>query len=178
MTTPRPQDRVKVCVVCAGNICRSPIAEYVFNRRLVEAGLANQVTVESAGTGGWHVDEPADLRAVQVLHGNGYDAAGHRARQFRDTWFHEFDLILALDQANATDLRRLAPDDEARSKIRLLRSYDPAAKGSDLEVPDPYYGADAGFDHVLQLVEQAAAGFVAQMAAQLAATGRQSGPLA
>lgn len=152
---------MKVCLVCAGNICRSPMAEAVFRERLAEAGLDGVVTVESAGTGGWHAGEPADPRASRTLRSRGYDADGHRARQFEPSWFDRVDLVLALDSANRAHLERIAPDDTARQKIQMLRSFDPDADGRDqLDVPDPYYGGDAGFDHVLELVERAADGFV------------------
>lgn len=173
---------MKVCVVCAGNICRSPIARAVFEKRLVDAGLAAEVTVESAGTGGWHVGEPADPRAANVLRTHGYDDSGHSARQFRASWFERFDLVLALDHANAAHLRNLAPDDSARRKVRMLRSFDPATRDDDdLEVPDPYYGAETGFEQVLRLVERAAGGFVEELrrdreAARDNAGAHQPGP--
>lgn len=160
---------MRVCIVCAGNICRSPIAEAVFRTRLADAGLDQAVTVSSAGTGNWHAGDPADPRALSVLRASGYDGSAHRARQFQASWFQDIDLVLALDHANFADLRRLAPDDDARKKIRMLRSYDPAAEHEgDLEVPDPYFGANDGFAHVLRLVEDAAAGFTGQMTRQLA----------
>src|SRR5690554_1492436 len=107
---------MRVCIVCAGNICRSPMAEAVFRSRLDDAGLKS-VSVESAGTGDWHEGEPADPRASRTLRANGYDAAGHRARQFRASWFDDVDLVLALDRANYANLRSIAPDDDAAAKI-------------------------------------------------------------
>jgi protein-tyrosine phosphatase len=161
---------LRVCIVCAGNICRSPIAEVVFRSKLAEADLDDVVTVESAGTGGWHAGEPADPRAVQALRTGGYDPGSHRARQFEPSWFGHFDLVLALDHANRTHLERIAPDDAARRKIRLLRSCQSRDEGEDgdleLEVPDPYYGGTSGFDHVLRLVEEAADGFIEAIGAQ------------
>ncbi|NED98458.1 low molecular weight phosphotyrosine protein phosphatase [Phytoactinopolyspora alkaliphila] len=160
----------QVCLVCAGNICRSPIAEVVFRRRLADAGLDQLVTVESAGTGGWHEGEPADPRAVRTLSANGYDGSQHCARQFQPAWFERYDLVLALDSANVADLERIAPDAEARRKIRMLGSYVPGRDGAAMErydVPDPYYGGDDGFDHVLRLVEAAATGFVDDMRSRL-----------
>ncbi|NDL60122.1 low molecular weight protein-tyrosine-phosphatase [Phytoactinopolyspora mesophila] len=170
---------MRACVVCAGNICRSPIAEAVFTEHLAAAGMAEYVRIESAGTGGWHVGEPADPRALATLRAHGYDASRHHARQFQASWFDDFDLVIALDRANAADLRRLAPVESARDKIRLLRSYDPAAHGtSDLDVPDPYYGDDSGFEHVLRLVEAAGAGFTAQIKAELDPASRTDSPKA
>lgn len=157
-----PSTPYRVCVVCAGNICRSPIAEFVLRRRLDEAGLGDLVTVDSAGTGGWHAGQQADPRALIALHDHGYDGSGHRARQFRREWFDDVDLVLALDRENYTDLSMLAPDDDARAKVQLLRSYDTEAEtGDDTDVPDPYYGDAASFERVLLMIERAADGFVA-----------------
>ncbi|KWW98424.1 low molecular weight phosphotyrosine protein phosphatase [Carbonactinospora thermoautotrophica] len=143
----------RVTFVCSGNICRSPMAEAVFRRCVAQAGLDGQVEVDSSGTGSWHVGEPADWRAVEALRGRGY-ACDHRARQFSADWFDRYDLIVAMDQGHVRALRRLAPDTQAAWKVRLLREFDPAA-GDDLDVPDPYYGGQADFEHVLDLIEAA-----------------------
>jgi protein-tyrosine phosphatase len=148
-----------------GNICRSPMAEFVLRAQLEKAGLDGQVEVDSAGTGTWHVGEGADERALAVLHRAGYSSevtSRHAAKLFDIGWFRERDLILALDRNNLAALRQLAPDDDAASRIRLLRSYDPDAAGN-LDVPDPFYGGPEGFEHVLALVERACAGLVAQL---------------
>lgn len=151
----------RICLVCLGNICRSPMAAAVLESRLDKAGLADRVTVDSAGTGSWHIDEPADPRALGALRERGYDGTAHRARQFIAEWFEDYDLVLAMDRDNFADLRRLAPDDKAREKIQLMRSYDPSAKATgELDVPDPYYGGADGFAHVLNQVERAADGLV------------------
>jgi protein-tyrosine phosphatase len=153
------------------------MAEAVFRAHLAAAGLADYAEIESAGTGGWHIGEPADPRALSTLRAHGYDASHHRARQFQASWFNRVDLVLALDHRNLADLSRSAPDDLARTKIRMLRSYDTTAdNASDLDVPDPYYGADSGFEHVLELVEGAAAGFTAQLKAELAGSRRTDAP--
>jgi protein-tyrosine phosphatase len=160
----------RVCLVCMGNICRSPMAEAVLRARLADAGLAGRVEVSSAGTGDWHVGDDADPRARAVLTEAGY-ALEHRARQFRPEWFARYDLVVALDAANLDDLRRLAPDPETAAAVRLLRAYDPAAEGlpeSGLGVPDPYYGGADGFPHVLALVEAACEGLVAHLAREVA----------
>lgn len=157
-----PTSPFRVCVVCAGNICRSPIAEFVLRRRLEEAGLGDLVTVDSAGTGGWHAGQPADPRALAALLGHGYDGGSHRARQFRRDWFDDVDLVLAMDRENFADLSALAPDDDTRAKVQLLRGYDTeAVADDDTDVPDPYYGDYAAFEQVLVLIERAADGFVA-----------------
>ncbi|SRR5690554_3261656 len=136
------------------------MAETVVRQRLAKAGLADRVSVESAGTGGWHVGERADPRAVAALREHGYQPHDHTGRQFRASWFAMFDLILAMDQDNLADLRRLAPTEEAGRSVRLLRTYDPAATDGDLDVPDPYYGGADGFTHVLAQIERAADGLV------------------
>ncbi|GAA3300730.1 low molecular weight protein-tyrosine-phosphatase [Streptomyces cinereospinus] len=136
----------RICFVCTGNICRSPMAESVFRARAAEAGLDGFVEVDSAGTGGWHEGEPADPRTVAVLEEHDYDGA-HIARQFQPSWFSRLDLVIALDAGHLEALRRLAPTERDAAKVRLLRSYDPAA-GNDLDVPDPYYGGPRRFRRV------------------------------
>ncbi|MCX4511951.1 low molecular weight phosphotyrosine protein phosphatase [Streptomyces sp. NBC_01619] len=148
-----------VCFVCTGNICRSPMAESVFRARVEEAGLGGLVEVDSAGTGGWHEGDGADPRTVTVLRANGYES-GHVARQFRVSWFAGLDLVIALDQGHLRELRRLAPTDADAAKVRLLRSYDPAA-GAELDAPDPYYGGMDGFEECLEMVEAASEGLLA-----------------
>ncbi|KAB1149310.1 low molecular weight phosphotyrosine protein phosphatase [Streptomyces luteolifulvus] len=149
----------RVCFVCTGNICRSPMAESVFRARVREAGLDELVEVDSAGTGGWHEGDGADPRTVAVLEDNGYDSA-HTARQFQASWFSRLDLVVALDAGHVKALRRLAPGGDDADKIRLLRSYDSAA-GDDLDVPDPYYGGMDGFEECLEMVEAASEGLLA-----------------
>lgn len=147
--------------VCSGNICRSPIAEKVFVAELERAGLADQVEVTSAGTGSWHVGEPADPRAVAVLRAGGYTDA-HVARQL-DAELLSADLLVALDEGHRRAIQRLVPEPE---RVRLLRSFDPAAPDG-AEVPDPYYGEDDGFDEVLALVRAAMPGLVEWVRANL-----------
>ncbi|MFF7370131.1 low molecular weight protein-tyrosine-phosphatase [Streptomyces tricolor] len=155
----------RVCFVCTGNICRSPMAESVFRARVAEAGLADLVAVDSAGTGGWHEGEPADPRTISVLEENGYGSE-HTARQFLPSWFNRLDLVIALDTGHLRALRRLAPTEEDARKIRLLRSFDPAA-GDDLDVPDPYYGGRDGFEECLEMVEAASTGLLAAVQEEL-----------
>ena len=130
-------------------------------RALVEeAGLGRQVQLDSAGTGAWHVGEPPDRRAIVAARARGIELHG-AAREVTRTDFDDFDLVLAMDRSNMRALRRLAPSEEAREKVRLLREFDPASAGAaDLDVPDPYYGAAGGFDEVLDLVQAACAGLL------------------
>ena len=141
-----------VVFVCSGNICRSPIAEKVFAAELERAGLAEGVRVTSAGTGGWHVGDPADERAAAVLRAAGYPS-DHRARQV-DADTLGADLIVALD-----DTHRRALSRAGAGRVRLLRSFDPTAP-EWAEVPDPYYGGDAGFDEVLAMIRAAVPGML------------------
>ncbi|MDX3385961.1 low molecular weight phosphotyrosine protein phosphatase [Streptomyces niveiscabiei] len=150
----------RVCFVCTGNICRSPMAESVFRARVADAGLAGRVEVDSAGTDAWHEGEHADPRTVAVLREHGYGTA-HTARRFERAWFANLDLVIALDAGHLKALRRLAPTPQDAAKVRLLRSYDSAATGSDLDVPDPYYGGRAGFEACLEMVEAASEGLLA-----------------
>jgi len=164
----------RVCFVCSGNICRSPTAEVVLRRLLADAGLGEDVSVDSAGLGAWHVGQPADVRTVAALRARGYDAARHCARQFRTADFAGRDLVVALDSGHERDLLALAPTEADRDKVRLLRSYDREAAGGtgDLDVPDPYYGGDPGFEHVLDLVESACRGLLAEVRAAVGETAR------
>ncbi|MEM1415086.1 MAG: low molecular weight protein-tyrosine-phosphatase [Myxococcota bacterium] len=153
--------RPAVCFVCLGNICRSPTAEGVFRHLLEAAELGAAIEVDSAGTGAWHVGERPDERSRTVAGWKGITVDG-AARQFVASDFVRFDWVIALDRKNAADLRRLAPDDEAASKIRLLREFDPEA-GRDLDVPDPYYGGPDGFQNVLAICERGCVGLLEAM---------------
>lgn len=161
-------DRVaRVLFVCMGNICRSPTAEGVMRGLVAEAGLGDRVELDSAGTGAWHAGSSPDQRATDAAARRGIRLAG-AARQVRLADFDAFDLIVALDGANARDLRRLAPDAAAAGKVRLLREFDPAG-GADLDVPDPYYGEADGFGHVLDLVDAACRGLLDELRADVGA---------
>jgi protein-tyrosine phosphatase len=142
----------RVLFVCLGNICRSPAAEAAFEHAAAEAGLSGEFVIDSAGTGAWHVGEPADQRMRDAGQRRGIKVTS-RARQVSADDFRTFDHILAMDMTNLRALRRQAPV-EYRSKIRLFRDLDPHGKGED--VPDPYYGDAAGFDEVLDIVTRTA----------------------
>lgn len=136
----------RVLFVRLGNICRSPTAEGVFRALVAEVGLDDEIVIDSAGTGGWHIGAPPDARATHAAALRGITLTG-AARQVTMSDFEEFDLLIAMDRENLRALRAMAPDDEARAKIRLLRD-----DGGD--VPDPYYGGEDGFDEVLDLVTE------------------------
>jgi len=147
-----------------GNICRSPTAEGVMRGLLREQGLEGAVEVDSAGTGGWHVGDPPDARATAAARSRGITLDG-AARVVRRGDFDDFDLILAADRRNLRELRAAAPAG-SRARIQLLREFDPASDGApDLDVPDPYYGGDDGFEHVLDLVDAACRGLIDELRA-------------
>jgi protein-tyrosine phosphatase len=154
---------VRICFVCLGNICRSPTAAAVMAHRAEEAGLADRFRIESAGTSGWHEGEGPDRRATEEAREHGVRLT-HRARRFRPEDFDRFDMILAMDQENLGDLLALAPDDETRAKVELLRRYDPSG-GVDLAVPDPYYGGVDGFATTFDLIDAACRGLLAHLVA-------------
>lgn len=156
----------RLCFVCSGNICRSPMAAVVMRRLLDDEGLGDVVQVDSAGTGAWHEDEQADSRAVDALRDGGYDGRDHRAQAFGRGWLDERDLVLALDRGHLRELRALARTDEQRARVRLLRSFDETAP-EDAEVADPYFGEDRDFVVVLEQVERACRGLLDAVAAVL-----------
>ena len=159
-TEPGP---VRVLMVCMGNICRSPTAHGVLEKLVADAGLAAQVTVDSAGTHGYHVGEPPDERAQQHAARRGYDLSAQRARRLVARDFEEFDLVLVMDAANERAARALCPSDRTS---RLRRLTDFCRTHSASEVPDPYYGGAQGFEEVLDLVEDACHGLLAVLQAQ------------
>jgi protein-tyrosine phosphatase len=155
---------VRICFVCLGNICRSPTAEAVMQRLVDDAGLAGRVTLDSAGTGHWHVGTPADPRTRAAAASRGI-AITHRARQFVAADLDRFDLVLAMDADNLANLRRLLGRRD-HPEVRLLRAFDASAPDG-AEVPDPYAGGPDGFDHVLDLCERACRGLVEHVRTRL-----------
>jgi protein-tyrosine phosphatase len=153
---------VRVCFVCLGNICRSPTAEGVMRALVERAGLAGHIEIDSAGTGAWHVGEPADERARAAAARRGFQLDSV-ARQVTRADFDRFDYLVAMDQDNLRALERMAPDRAARGKARLLRSFDPdSSRGAP--VPDPYYGGDDGFEEVLDICEAACRALIEHIA--------------
>ena len=162
---PRDPGRYRVALVCLGNICRSPMAHVVLESRLDDAGLGDLVEVTSSGTGGWHVGNPMDPRAAATLTQAGYDATRHRARQYDASWADRNDLVLAMDHDNLDNLIDLGG---VSPRVMLFRDFDPVEPGGD--VPDPYYGGDAGFEEVLSMVERTSDNLVAALSALKALT--------
>ena len=153
----------RIALVCLGNICRSPMADVVLTALLAEAGLADRVSVDSFGTGGWHRGDPMDRRANATLRAAGYDGSQHRARQIESDQLADFDLILAMDSANLRDLRSLGA-----TETKLFRDFDPGSAnypGPGEDVPDPYYGGVDGFEEVLSMVERTSTEIVARFIA-------------
>lgn len=149
--------KLRILLVCMGNICRSPTAEGVLRQRLVAGGLHEQVDVDSAGTGGWHAGEAPDARAQRHAMLRGYDLSRQRARRVVEEDFERFDLLLAMDEDNLADLQRLKPA-QARAEVRLFATA---------EVPDPYHGGVQGFENVLDQIEQASDALIAELRARL-----------
>ncbi|CAM3643920.1 low molecular weight protein-tyrosine-phosphatase [Nocardiopsis gilva] len=167
MSLPEPRDPAgpyRICIVCLGNICRSPMAAKVLTADLERAGIADLVQVDSAGTGSWHIGSGMDSRAASTLRVHGY-LTEHVARKFDPAWFTERDLILVMDLDNLDDVLRLVPDRaEAGERVLLFRSFAPGG-GPNPEIPDPYYGGDDGFSTVLSMVEAAAKGLTGELVA-------------
>ena len=145
----------RVLFVCLGNICRSPAAAAVLGTLADRAGI--RLEIDSAGTGPWHVGEPADGQMQAAAEASGYDLSGHRARQFKPEDFARFDLIVAMDRQNLEDIEAQRPPG-ATTPVRLFLSYGPSER---VDVPDPYY--EGGFDLVLRLIEHAAMGVLGSL---------------
>ena len=155
-------EKVSVIFVCMGNICRSPTAEGVFRHFVEEAGLSDTISVDSAGTHAYHHGAPADSRAKAAAVSRGYDLSTLRARKIVDEDFERFDYVIAMDQYNVELLEEQAGD-AASSRISLFLDFTP---GDETEVPDPYYGGVAGFEKVLDLVEEASRGLLETLSRQ------------
>ncbi|ODS01210.1 phosphotyrosine protein phosphatase [Methyloceanibacter methanicus] len=151
--------RYRLLFACLGNICRSPMAEGVFRRVAEEQGQLHLFEIDSAGMGDWHKGQAPDHRAQKAALAR-VDISGQSARKIELEDFEDFDLILAMDGANIADLQDIAPH-AARHKIRRFLDYAPHLAEDD--VPDPYYGGEAGFDHALDLIEAASEGLLAAL---------------
>jgi protein-tyrosine phosphatase len=179
----------RVVVVCTGNICRSPMGEFILRERFEAARIGGRVVVESAGTHSWEVGSPADPRTLAVLARHGhpdFGRADHIARTFQREWVDEVDLILAADSGHRRHLLKLARTDEQRAKVQMFRSFDPeAARTGQLDMADPWYGDDEAFERTYAEVTAAADGVVEHVWRELAraaqtfypATRREGKPL-
>lgn len=154
----------RVLFVCLGNICRSPAAQGVMEDLLRERGLEGRVEVDSAGTGGWHTGQLPDPRMRAHARRRGLELT-HRARKVRQSDFDDFDIIVAMDDANYDDLRELAPSPEAAAKVRKMASWLRHHPGADA-IPDPYYDGAEGFENVLDLLQDACAGLLDELEAE------------
>jgi protein-tyrosine phosphatase len=153
-------DPIRILFLCTGNICRSPTAEGVFRDRVERAGLSERVQIDSAGTEGWHAGDPPDARSMATAAHSGYDLSRQRARQVTAADCAAFDLLIVMDRSHLTALDRLC----GRGRARLLLDF--AADGPGGDVPDPYYGAEGGFDRVLGMIESASDGLLAHVRTQ------------
>jgi protein-tyrosine phosphatase len=142
---------IQVLFVCLGNICRSPLAEEIFRQQVADRGLSGQITCDSAGTSGWHIDQPSDPRTIDVGRKYGLDVR-HLGRAFVEKDFEDFDYILAMDRSNHTDIQKVSGYSVYEAgRLKLMRDFDDNAPGAD--VPDPYFGEADGFDSVYHMLE-------------------------
>jgi protein-tyrosine phosphatase len=149
--------QIKILFVCTGNICRSPMAEGAFKHLVSQAGLADRILSDSAGTHDYHVGEPPDPRAQRAAGRRGYDLSTLRGRQVSSRDFSEFDYVMAMDETNLRQLSRRCPPEHAH-KLQLLMTF--GADAAVREIPDPYYGGTEGFERTLDLVEQGVQGLL------------------
>ena len=152
--------KTRILFVCTGNICRSPTAEGVLRKVIERTGMAGRIEVDSAGTHGYHVGDPPDERSQQAAKRRGYDISGLRGRRVSPEDFRRFDIILAMDREHLEILECSRPTG-ATCRIGLLLEY--CSRFEEEEVPDPYYGGPDGFEHVLDLIEDAATGLIAAL---------------
>lgn len=166
----------RILFVCLGNICRSPLAEGVFRRKVEEAGLGDQFEIDSAGIGPWHVGDPPDRRMQKTAQTHGLDISGQRGRQLDSSDFNAFDHIFAMDRSVLRDTLSCAPGDNHAAKVTLFRELDPEADGDPaspsatpgrgLDVPDPYYGGAEGFERVYEIVDRTCEAILEALAAE------------
>ena len=143
---------VEISFVCLGNICRSPLAQGVFQDLVNQKKLEQKIIVTSAGTGGWHIGDLPDERMCRTAQSKGIQLES-RARQFQSADFNRFNLVLAMDHSNLARLEEIAPSNLSPEKLMLFRSFDPECNGNQ-DVPDPYYGGAKGFEEVYSMVKR------------------------
>jgi protein-tyrosine phosphatase len=151
-------NKKRILFVCLGNICRSPSAEAVFTGMVNKEGLSDQYEIDSAGTGGWHVGEPADRRMQKHAVKRGYDLTSISRKFNPEMDFDRFDLIIGMDDENALSLKNMARSEDDLRKIKKMTDF--SKEWSYTEVPDPYYGGEDGFELVLDLLEDACKGLL------------------
>jgi protein-tyrosine phosphatase len=156
-------NNVKVLFVCMGNICRSPTAQGVFEKLVDDEALSGRITIDSAGTHAYHIGESPDVRASEAALRRGIDLSGQRARRVGVADFEKFDYVLAMDSSNYAELAELCSKKQA-SRLRLFLEFAPGP--GIKEVPDPYYGGAHGFERVLDMIEEASAGLLAEIRQQ------------
>ncbi len=136
-------------MVCLGNICRSPLAEGILNSKVDK----NDVTVDSAGTGGWHIGELPDSRSIEVAKNHQLDLSLQRCRKFSYSDFENFDIIYVMDKSNYKDVISIARNERDKQKVQLI--LNEVYTKQNLDVPDPYYGGDNGFENVYRMLDEA-----------------------
>ncbi len=147
---------MKILMVCLGNICRSPLAQGILEHKVKEAGLDWQV--DSAGTGGWHAGQKPDMRSQEVAHKHGVDITMKAARKMRSIDIDDFDIIYCMDSSNYNDVIAMCHNDAEEAKIKLIMNE--AEPGKNINVPDPYYGGESGFENVYQMLDKACDGII------------------
>ena len=156
--------KTKIMFVCMGNICRSPLAHAVFEDMVRKANVAEHFEIESSGTISYHAGELPDARMRETASRHGV-TMNHRARQLKKSDLDQFDIILAMDNENLANIRKLAQNDTQLKKVQLFRDFDPESSGN-AEVPDPYYGGAEGFENVYKIVNRTAANLLAELTPQ------------
>ena len=142
---------IKILFVCLGNICRSPLAEGIFAKKVAAKGLGHAISCDSCGTSNYHIGEQPDPRTVANALENGL-SLNHRARQFQGSDFNQFDYILAMDSSNLENAKMKMPGDGGKAKLHLIREFD--THQDSLDVPDPYYGGEKGFQNVFDILDR------------------------
>jgi len=161
---------INILFICMGNICRSPSAEGFFTRQLQDSAYRDLVSTDSAGTHSYHIGHPPDPRAVETAANFDVQIGHLRARKVKASDFDEYDLLIAMDRANLSNLMALQPADSA-AEIKLMMSFHP--QGQPAEVPDPYYGGMDGFTYMCELLEQATSGLLKEIESRLSNGGNE-----
>lgn len=149
---------MRICFICQGNIIRSPLAENMFRYLVEERGLSGKYQLSSAGTSAYHVGEPPDRRMRQIAAKHGFRYSG-QARQFWRQDLNDFDLIIVMDKNNRRIIESMTQDEGQLNRIHMMREFDPEGS-AELDVPDPYYGGDEGFEETYQIVKRSCEGLL------------------